>query len=125
MVVRDCCNLNIEAYKRIIKLALEELTRSSENMPVVQNHALEILVAIGSHDKCPLVVEALMNHAKEKSNVQHFMVMQCLGRLASNNVSGILLFVHSILTTVLVSLGNIRHDHVKQSYAYGKYYTYI
>lgn len=115
--------LEMEAYQRLVKLALEELTsRSTEqHSPLLQNHALEILVAIGSQlSTCPMVVEALMSHAKDKTMVQHFMVMQCLGRLASSNVQGMLPFVHSILSTILVSLGAIRHDPVKQAYAYGK-----
>lgn len=108
----------LEAHKKLITLALEELTRSSEHVPNIQNHALSILVAIGRGDDCKTVMEALMTHTKEGA-VAHFMVMQCLGTLASANVSGVVPFIKPILSSTLPSMNGIKSDHIKQAHAYG------
>lgn len=114
-----------EAHKKLISLAIEELTRSNEHVPNIQNHALNILVAIGRGDACKMVMEALMTHTKEGA-VAHFMVMQCFGTLASTNIPGVVPFIKQILSTILTNLNAIKQDHIKQAHAYGKlYFVYI
>lgn len=100
-------------------MAIEELTRSTEHVPNIQNHALNILVAIGRGDDCKMVMEALMAHTKE-GTVAHFMVMQCFGTLASTNVPAVVPFIKQILATILTNLNSIKQDHIKQAHAYGK-----
>ena len=109
-----------EANKKLITLSLEELTRSNEHVPNIQNHALAILVAIGRSDDCKLVMEALMGHTKE-GTVAHFMVMQCLGTLASTNMPGVVPFIKPIMSSTLPSMNSIKSDHIKQAHAYGRY----
>ncbi|XP_053949877.1 maestro heat-like repeat-containing protein family member 1 isoform X1 [Anastrepha ludens] len=105
-----------EASKKLITLAIAELTRSSEHQPHIQDHALTILVAIGRKE-CNAVMEALMANTKEGA-VAHFMVMQCLGAMATANVAGVVPFIKPILATILPNLGGIKHDHIKQAHAY-------
>ncbi|XP_065363715.1 maestro heat-like repeat-containing protein family member 1 isoform X1 [Calliphora vicina] len=116
-VVASEVSVPSEAHKKLITLALEELTRSSEHVPNIQNHALSILVAIGRGDDCKMVMEALMGHTKEGA-VAHFMVMQCLGTLASTNISGVVPFIKPILSSTLPSMNGIKPDHIKQAHAY-------
>ncbi|XP_017492787.1 PREDICTED: maestro heat-like repeat-containing protein family member 1, partial [Rhagoletis zephyria] len=105
-----------EANKQLITLAVEELTRSAEHQPHIQEHALSILVAIGRKE-CNAVMEALMAHTKEGA-VAHFMVMHCLGAMATANVPDVVPFIKPILATILPNLGGIKHDHIKQAHAY-------
>ncbi|XP_036319611.1 maestro heat-like repeat-containing protein family member 1 isoform X2 [Rhagoletis pomonella] len=105
-----------EANKQLITLAVEELTRSAEHQPLIQEHALSILVAIGRKE-CNAVMEALMAHTKEGA-VAHFMVMHCLGAMATANVPHVVPFIKPILATILPNLGGIKHDHIKQAHAY-------
>ncbi|XP_037937938.1 maestro heat-like repeat-containing protein family member 1 [Teleopsis dalmanni] len=106
-----------EAHKKLIDLAIEELTRSTDHMPNIQNHALSILVAIGRGDDCKMVMEALMAHTKEGA-VGHFMVMQCLGSLATANIQAVVPFIKPILASILPNLGGIKTDHIKTAHAY-------
>lgn len=54
-VVTSDVLIDSETNKKIIALALEELTKSYELVPLVQNHAMEILVAIGRGNDCNVV----------------------------------------------------------------------
>uniref|UniRef100_W8B438 HEAT repeat-containing protein 7A n=1 Tax=Ceratitis capitata TaxID=7213 RepID=W8B438_CERCA len=116
-VVNSDTPIPTEANKKLIILAIEELTRSADHQPLVQEHALTILVAIGRGNECKAVMEALMTHTKEGA-VAHFMVMQCLGAMATANVPGVVPFIKPILATILPNLGGIKHDHIKQAHAY-------
>ncbi|XP_036218360.2 maestro heat-like repeat-containing protein family member 1 isoform X2 [Bactrocera oleae] len=116
-VVNSDTSLPSEANKKLITLAIEELTRSADHQPLIQEHALTILVAIGRNDECKAVMEALMAHTKEGA-VAHFMIMQCLGAMATANVVGVVPFIKPILATVLPNLGGIKQDHIKQAHAY-------
>ncbi|XP_058977775.1 maestro heat-like repeat-containing protein family member 1 isoform X1 [Musca domestica] len=116
-VVSSDTTIPTEAHKKLAALAIEELTRSTEHVPNIQNHALNILVAIGRGDDCKMVMEALMAHTKE-GTVAHFMVMQCFGTLASTNVPAVVPFIKQILATILTNLNSIKQDHIKQAHAY-------
>ncbi|XP_067641697.1 maestro heat-like repeat-containing protein family member 1 [Eurosta solidaginis] len=108
-----------ESNQKLITFAIEELTRSADHQPHIQEHALTILVAIGrkSDSHCKMVMEALIAHTKEGA-LAHFMVMQCLGALATANVAGVVPFIKPILATILPNLGGIKQDHIKQAHAY-------
>ncbi|XP_075158391.1 maestro heat like repeat family protein c11.1 isoform X1 [Haematobia irritans] len=116
-VVSSETKIPSEAHKRLITLTIEEMTRSNEHVPNIQNHAVNILVAIGRGDDCKMVMEALMAHTKE-GTVSHFMVMQCYGMLATNNATGVVPFIKQILSTILTNLNAIKQDHIKQAHAY-------
>lgn len=62
----------------------------------------------------------LINHTKE-GHVAHFMIMYCMGTLATANVDGITPFIKTVLGIALPNLGSIKLDHVKQAYAFGEY----
>lgn len=57
--------------------------------------------------------------------VAHFMILQCIGTLATANVTGIISFIKPIFSIILPTLGMIKQDHVKQSYAFGKCFFMI
>ncbi|XP_055840897.1 maestro heat-like repeat-containing protein family member 1 isoform X1 [Episyrphus balteatus] len=115
-VVSSNVSIKAETYQKIVSFAIDELTKSNENVPTIQTHALAILVAIGRQD-CKMVMTALIGHAKE-GTVLHFMVMQCMGTLATANVSGTLPFIKQILSSILPNMGGIKQDHVKQAHAF-------
>lgn len=118
MVSSDAC-IPDEAHKKLISLALGEMTRSTENVSTIQNHAMDILVAIGRGPNCKLVMEALMNHTKE-GTVAHFMIMQCYGNIASSNIVGVVPFIKPIMAFTIPNLTGIKLDHIKQAHAYGR-----
>ncbi|XP_026846537.1 maestro heat-like repeat-containing protein family member 1 [Drosophila persimilis] len=108
------------ASQKLIALALQELTRSTEHVPLIQNPALRILVAIGRSgpEGCALVMEALQAQTGGPEGVPHFMLMQCLGQLATENPGGVVPHIKAILSRCLPHLGGIRQDHIKQAHAY-------
>ena len=78
---------------------------------------MEILVAIGRYN-CNIVMENLMLHL-EPGSVTHFMILHCMGTLATVNVNDIIVYVKPSLNIIIPTLGMIKHDHVKQAYAFG------
>ncbi|KAL7745291.1 hypothetical protein ACLKA6_015316 [Drosophila palustris] len=118
-VVRTETPLPTAANEKLIVLALEELTRSvDQHVPLIQNPALHILVAIGRGEDCSLVVESLMGHCGPVGTVPHFMLMQCLGQLAMANTVGVVPHIKTILARCQPHLGGIKQDHIKLAYAY-------
>ncbi|XP_037882576.1 maestro heat-like repeat-containing protein family member 1 [Glossina fuscipes] len=116
VVSSDAC-IPDEAHKKLISLALGEMTRSTDNVSAIQNHAMDILVAIGRGANCKLVMEALMNYTKE-GTVAHFMIMQCYGNIASSNIVGVVPFIKPIMAFTIPNLTGIKLDHIKQAHAY-------
>ncbi|KAI8033359.1 maestro heat-like repeat-containing protein family member 1 [Drosophila gunungcola] len=114
------------ANQKLIALALQELTRSPEHVPLIQNPAQRILVAIGrsSPESCEQVMEALQDKTRTSassssgSEVAHFMLMQCLGLLATEHPAGVVPHIKAILARSQPHLGGIRQDHIKQAHAY-------
>jgi len=108
------------ANQKLIALALQELTRSQEHVPLIQNPAQRILVAIGrsSPESCEQVMEALQEKGSNADGVAHFMLMQCLGLLATENPAGVVPHIKAILSRCQPHLGGIRQDHIKQAHAY-------
>ncbi|KAH8235312.1 hypothetical protein KR038_009962 [Drosophila bunnanda] len=111
------------ANQKLIALALQELTRSPEHVPLIQNPAQRILVAIGrsSPESCAQVMEALQEKKgpnPDGSGVPHFMLMQSLGLLATENPAGVVPHIKAILSRCQPHLGGIRQDHIKQAHAY-------
>uniref|UniRef100_A0A1A9WCB3 Uncharacterized protein n=1 Tax=Glossina brevipalpis TaxID=37001 RepID=A0A1A9WCB3_9MUSC len=116
VVSSDAC-IPDEAHKKLISLALEEMTRSSDNASTIPNNAMDILVAIGRGASCKLAMEALMSHTKE-GTVAHFMIMQCYGNIASSNIVGVVPFIKPIMAFTIPNLTGIKLDHIKQAHAY-------
>ncbi|KAH8303311.1 hypothetical protein KR059_006711 [Drosophila kikkawai] len=115
--------LPFSANQKLIALALEELTRSPEHVPLIQNPAQRILVAIGrsSPESCAQVMEALQEKKgpnPDGSGVPHFMLMQSLGLLATEHPAGVVPHIKAILSRCQPHLGGIRQDHIKQAHAY-------
>ncbi|XP_016988226.1 maestro heat-like repeat-containing protein family member 1 [Drosophila rhopaloa] len=108
------------ANQKLIALALQELTRNSEHVPLIQNPAQRILVAIGrsSPESCEQVMEALQEKSTSSEGVAHFMLMQCLGLLATENPAGVVPHIKTILARSQPHLVGIRQDHIKQAHAY-------
>ncbi|EDX02836.1 maestro heat-like repeat-containing protein family member 1 [Drosophila yakuba] len=108
------------ANQKLIALALQELTRNPEHVPLLQNPAQRILVAIGrsSPESCEQVMEALQEKGTSTEGVAHFMLMQCLGLLATENPAGVVPHIKAILSRSQPHLVGIRQDHIKQAHAY-------
>lgn len=56
----------------------------------------------------------------QKVNTTHFMILNCMGTLATANIAGIKPYIKPTLETILPTLSMIKLDHVKQAYAFGK-----
>ncbi|EDW81982.1 uncharacterized protein Dwil_GK25557 [Drosophila willistoni] len=118
-VVGSDVTLPKTSLEKLITLAIEELTRSAEHVPHIQNPAQRILVAIGRNNEgCALVMDALQAANAESQGVPHFMLMQCLGQLAMGNSAGVVPHIKTILSQCLPHLGGIKQDHIKQAHAY-------
>lgn len=110
--------LSENCLNKVIELCVTEMVKHTEHTPVVQNPCLEILVATG-RVHCSKVMDGLSKQLIQ-GQVAHFMVLQCIGRLATANVSGIVQFIRPTLDTILPTLAAIKLDHVKQAYSFGK-----
>lgn len=109
-------NLENETIEKVIDLAVAELIKVQDHCPILQKPSLEILVSIG-REYCSLVMEQLMKHLPQ-GQIAHFMILHCIGTLAIANVDGIIDFIKPCCSIILPTLGMIKQDHVKQSYAY-------
>lgn len=94
------------------------MIKSAEHSPLVQNPSLEILVAIGRL-YCAKVMDALSAQLAP-TQVAHFMIMHCMGTLATANINGIIPLIKPTLESILPHLILIKLDHIKQAYAFGK-----
>lgn len=104
-----------------ISLSIKELKNVSDNQAAVNhNSQVEILVSFG-RIKCNQVMDNLWTNLIP-GQVAHFMILQCIGSLATANVTGIISFIKPIFSIILPTLGMIKQDHVKQSYAFGKWF---
>lgn len=110
--------LSERCLDKVIDLCVNEMVKANEHTPLVQNPCLETLVAAG-RVHCAKVMDGLMKQLGS-GQVAHFMVMHCIGTLATANINGMMPFVRPILETIIPNLGGIKSDHVKQAYSFGK-----
>lgn len=110
--------LSAKCLDSVIEFCISEMTKSADPTPDVQNPCLAILVAAGRFH-CNKVMECLVKQLPG-GQVGHFMVLQCIGNLATANISGFTQFIRPTLETVLPTLGSIRLDHLKLAYSFGK-----
>lgn len=103
----------------MIELCVGEMTKSTDHSPDIQDPCLSVLVAAGRFH-CSKVMEGLLKQL-QTGQVGHFMVLHCIGSLATANINGIIPFIHRTLETVLPNLGSIRSDHHKLAYSFGKF----
>lgn len=111
--------LSERCLDKVIDLCVNEMVKASEHTPPIQNPCLETLVAAG-RVHCAKVMDGLSKQLST-GQVAHFMVMHCIGNLATANISGIMPFVRPTLETIIPNLGAIKLDHVKQAYSFGKW----
>ncbi|XP_055389561.1 maestro heat-like repeat-containing protein family member 1 [Condylostylus longicornis] len=105
-----------KTLEKIIELAINEITKAADNSPAIQRPALEILVSIG-RQYCDMVMGALISHTPDGS-VPHFMILYCMGTLATANIQGSTPFFKIILASIIPNLGSVKLDHVKQAHAF-------
>lgn len=110
--------LSATCLDNVIELCVNEMTKSTDHMPDIQNPCLEILVAAGRYH-CSKVMEGLLKQLPASQN-GHFMVLHCIGSLATANTCGIIQFIRPTLETILPTLSSIRMDHLKQAYSFGE-----
>lgn len=104
--------------KKVIDLSIVEITKSQDHCPALQKPGLEILVSIG-RIHCDIVMDSLSAQLQQ-GQPTHFMVLNCMGTLATANINGIIGYIKPTLVTILPTLGSIKLDHIKQAYAFGK-----
>lgn len=110
--------LSATCLDNVIDLCIGEMTKSPDHTPEIQNPCLAILVAAGRYH-CSKVMEGLLKQL-QAGQVGHFMVLHCIGSLATANTCGIIQFIRPTLETILPTLSSIRFDHQKQAYSFGK-----
>lgn len=93
------------------------MIKSNDHNPVIQKPALEILVSLGRRDSCTDVMEVLISNM-QKNNPSHFMILHCMGTLATANVDAMIEFIKPVFELILPTLGMVKQDHVKQAYAF-------
>lgn len=113
----EVAELSDETIKSLIELTVAELIKCNDHNPIIQNPALEILVSIGRRNHCRIVMEVLMANV-QKNNASHFMIMHCMGSLATANVIGMMEFIKPVFELILPTLSMVKQDHVKQAYAF-------
>lgn len=113
--------LSEKCLNHVIELCIMEMTKSSEHLPLVQNPALEALVSVG-RVHCGKVMDYLLGKLQQ-GQVAHFMIIHCIGSLATANISGIIPYVRPTFEIILPTLSSIKADHVKQAYSFGIYIT--
>lgn len=111
--------LSERCLDKVIEICISEMIRANEHTPLIQNPCLETLVAAG-RVHCAKVMEGLSKQLNS-SQVAHFMVMHCIGSLATANIKGAIPFFRQILETIIPNLGGIKFDHVKQAYSFGEF----
>lgn len=111
--------LSATCLDNVIDLCISEMTKSAEHKPDIQNPCLEILVSAGRYH-CSKVMDGLLKQLPA-GQMGHFMVLHCIGSLATANTCGILQFIRPALETILPTLSSISNDpYLKQSYSFGE-----
>lgn len=111
--------LSASCLDSVIELCIGEMTKSSDHTPEIQNPCLDVLVAAGRFH-CTKVMEGLLKQL-QTGQVGHFMVLQCIGKIATANINGITPYIRQTLETILPTLGAIRLDHHKLAYSFGEH----
>lgn len=115
--VRDFSDqLSETCLTKVIDLCVNEMIKAPEHLPSIQNPCMEALVAAG-RIHCAKVMDGLSKQLNQ-GQIAHFMVMHCIGSLATANINGMMPFIATTLETILPTLGQIRFDHVKQAYSF-------
>lgn len=109
--------LSASCLDNVIDLCISEMIKSSDNLPDIQSPCLAVLVAAGRFH-CSKVMEGLLKQL-QPDHVGHFMILHCIGSLATANTCGMLQFIRPTLETILPTLSSIRFDHLKQAYSFG------
>lgn len=114
--------LNANCLDKVIALCISEMTKSTDNTPDIQNPCSSVLVAAGRFH-CSKVMEGLLKEL-QPNHVGHFMLLECIGNLATANTTGIAPFIRQTLETILSAINAVRLDHHKYAYSFGKYNTH-
>lgn len=110
--------LSASCLDRVIELCVGEMTKSNDHTPEIQDPCLEVLVAAG-RVHCNKVMEGLLKQLPV-GQIGHFMVLHCIGNIATANINGMAPYIRQTLETILKTLGNIKQDHHKLAYSFGK-----
>lgn len=101
----------------LVKLALNEMTRSSELVPDIQLPSSNILVTVGTV-YCKDVIE-LLGSRLQSNSMPHPSVLVSLASLATQNIYGTVLHLQNILKTVvgLLNTGHVKCSSLRCSFA--------
>ncbi|KAL0848874.1 hypothetical protein ABMA28_013281 [Loxostege sticticalis] len=100
----------------LVNSMLRAMTENPLYEPIVQMGASSVLVAIG-HEYLDLVLRLLINQLTPAS-VPHYTIARTLGTLAAVNTDAAVPHVKEVLGKMLPLLPLVRHDAVKQAFAY-------
>lgn len=109
--------LNANCLDKVIALCVSEMTKSTVHSPDIQNPCLSVLVATGRFH-CSKVMDGLLKKL-QPNEVGHFMILECIGNLATANIKGTAPFIRQTLETILSTLSTVRQDHQKYAYSFG------
>ncbi|KAJ6639089.1 Maestro heat-like repeat-containing protein family member 1 [Pseudolycoriella hygida] len=112
----DLKHLSDEALMKLISFAIAEITKTMDQCVPIQKPGSEIIVALG-RVHCQKVLDQLFSHLQQ-GHVSHFMILHCMGAIASVNVTGITSSIKPTLENILPTLSMIKLDHVKQAFAF-------
>lgn len=99
------------------------MTKSANHTPDIQNPCASVLVACGRFH-CSKVMDGLLKEL-QPNKVGHFMILECIGNLATANVKGTAPFIRRTLETILSALNSVTADHQRYAYSFGRYRGYI
>ncbi|XP_063838990.1 maestro heat-like repeat-containing protein family member 1 [Ostrinia nubilalis] len=100
----------------LVNSMLRAMTENPQYEPIVQIGASSVLVAVG-HEHLDLVLRLLINQLTPAS-VPHYTIARTLGTLAAVNTYAVVPHVKEVLGKMLPLLPLVRHDAVKQAFAY-------
>lgn len=115
--------LNANCLDKVIALCISEMTKSTDHTPDIQNPCSSVLVAAGRFH-CSKVMDGLLKEL-QPGHVGHFMILECIGNLATANINGTAPFIRQTLETILSAINSVRLDHHKYAYSFGKFNCFV
>lgn len=95
---------------------INEITRHSEPVHLIQKPCKEILCGIGK-EHCKLVMDELVS-ILQPHQVGHFMILETLGNLTRSNLDEGVHYIKRILGTIIPMVSLLKSDYQKISYSY-------
>lgn len=106
-----------DTVQKTIKFAVADLTRFDTHNHIIQWPAQEILIAIGRKQYCSNVITYLQSQFNTTS-APHYMVLNCMGMLATANINDIILYIKPCMSALLPTLSGVKTELSRQAHAF-------